>query len=101
MHSRIAEAIRLNKEISKGHIDRKRLRDELSISTVMGPVNQTAVSGTTKESRESREIRRKLFNGTQPVNRSRLMRALGFPDVHPDNLAPFQRHVYDRLLRFS
>jgi hypothetical protein len=27
------------------------------------------------------------------VNRSRLMRALGFPDVHPDNLAPFQRHV--------
>ena len=33
MHSRIAEAIRLNKEITKGHIDRKRLRDELSIST--------------------------------------------------------------------
>ena len=101
MHSRIAEAIRLNKEISKGHIDRKRLRDELSISTVMGPVNQTAVSGTTKESRESREIRRKLFNGTQPVNRSRLMRALGFPDVHPDNLVPLQRHLYDRMLRFS
>jgi len=101
MHSRIAEAIRLNKEITKGHIDRKRLRDELSISTVMGPVNQTAVDGTTKEERESQEIRKMLFSGTHPVNRSKLMRALGFPDIHPNNLDAFQRHVYDRLLGFS
>ena len=42
-----------------------------------------------------------LFSGPQSANRSRLMRALGFPDVHPNNLDAFQRHVYGRMLRFS
>ena len=100
MHSRLAEAIKVNNDIICGHRDRKGLRDGFSVSTVMGPVNQP--TGMSREEAMSLEITRKRFTNQQSEDRTRLMRVLGHPpDTQYQHLLPIQKHMYDAVLRFS